>query len=55
MVMVGDGALGMWSALGEVFPETRVQRCWVHYVEDGIMWSACSRDAVSAAEAVTAA
>ena len=40
MVMVGDGALGMWSALGEVFPETRVQRCWVHYVEDGIMWSA---------------
>ena len=32
MVMVGDGALGMWSALGEVFPETRVQRCWVHKV-----------------------
>ncbi len=30
MVMVGDGALGMWSALGEVFPETRHQRCWVH-------------------------
>ncbi|MDQ6839824.1 MAG: IS256 family transposase [Actinomycetota bacterium] len=32
MVMVGDGALGMWSALGEVFPETRIQRCWVHKV-----------------------
>ena len=32
MVMVGDGALGMWSALGEVFPETRRQRCWVHKV-----------------------
>jgi putative transposase len=32
MVMVGDGALGMWSALGEVFPETRHQRCWVHKV-----------------------
>lgn len=30
VVMVGDGALGMWSALGDVFPETRVQRCWVH-------------------------
>ncbi len=30
VVMVGDGALGMWSALGEVFPETRAQRCWVH-------------------------
>ena len=32
MVMVGDGALGMWSALGEVFPATRIQRCWVHKV-----------------------
>jgi transposase-like protein len=32
VVMVGDGALGMWSALGEVFPETRQQRCWVHKV-----------------------
>jgi putative transposase len=30
VVMVGDGALGLWSALGEVFPETRHQRCWVH-------------------------
>jgi len=30
VVMVGDGALGMWSALGAVFPETRHQRCWVH-------------------------
>jgi transposase-like protein len=32
VVMVGDGALGMWGALGEVFPETRHQRCWVHKV-----------------------
>lgn len=30
VVMVGDGALGMWSALGEVFPDTRQARCWVH-------------------------
>ena len=37
VVMVGDGALGMWSALGEVFPETRAQRCWVHYAEQRIM------------------
>jgi transposase-like protein len=29
-VAVGDGALGFWAALGEVFPETREQRCWVH-------------------------
>lgn len=27
---VGDGALGFWAALREVFPETREQRCWVH-------------------------
>jgi len=27
---VGDGALGFWAALAEVFPATRVQRCWVH-------------------------
>ena len=29
-VAVGDGALGFWAALGEVFPTTREQRCWVH-------------------------
>ena len=27
---VGDGALGFWGALSEVFPETVHQRCWVH-------------------------
>lgn len=27
---VGDGALGFWGALEEVFPQTRQQRCWVH-------------------------
>ena len=27
---VGDGALGFWKALEEVFPATRHQRCWVH-------------------------
>ncbi|WP_437076281.1 IS256 family transposase [Streptomyces sp. enrichment culture] len=27
---VGDGALGFWKALREVFPTTREQRCWVH-------------------------
>jgi transposase-like protein len=30
VVAVGDGALGFWSALGDIFPETREQRCWVH-------------------------
>jgi len=27
---VGDGALGFWKALREVYGETREQRCWVH-------------------------
>lgn len=27
---IGDGALGFWAALEEVFPKTRQQRCWVH-------------------------
>ncbi len=27
---VGDGALGFWTAMEELFPKTRQQRCWVH-------------------------
>jgi putative transposase len=27
---VGDGALGFWKAIEQVFPSTRHQRCWVH-------------------------
>jgi len=27
---VGDGALGFWKALRQVYPTTREQRCWVH-------------------------
>ena len=34
VVMVGDGALGLWRALREVFPVTREQRCWVHKVRN---------------------
>jgi transposase-like protein len=30
VLAVGDGALGFWGALREVFPETREQRCWFH-------------------------
>ena len=29
-VAVGDGALGFWGALTEVFPATQHQRCWMH-------------------------
>ena len=30
VLAVGDGALGFWSALRQVFPTTREQRCWFH-------------------------
>jgi hypothetical protein len=30
VLAVGDGALGLWAALRDVFPATRGQRCWVH-------------------------
>ena len=32
VLAVGDGALGFWGALREVFPTTGAQRCWVHKV-----------------------
>ncbi len=30
VLAVGDGALGFWKALREVFPQTTEQRCWFH-------------------------
>ena len=27
---IGDGALGFWKAIDEIYPGTRHQRCWVH-------------------------
>lgn len=32
VLAVGDGALGFWGALREVFPPTREQRCWFHKI-----------------------
>src|SRR5204863_5272823 len=29
-IAVGDGALGFWKALDEIYPRTRHQRCWLH-------------------------
>lgn len=29
-VATGDGALGFWAALREIYPTTEEQRCWVH-------------------------
>ena len=30
VLAVGDGALGFWAAVRDVFPETKEQRCWFH-------------------------
>jgi transposase-like protein len=32
VLAMGDGALGFWGALREVFPSTREQRCWFHKI-----------------------
>jgi transposase-like protein len=32
VLAAGDGALGFWGALREVFPETQEQRCWFHKI-----------------------
>src|SRR4051794_7684249 len=38
VLAVGDGALGFWGALREVFPATREQRCWFHRSCKGSTW-----------------
>jgi putative transposase len=32
VLAVGDGGLGFWAALREVYPETQEQRCWKHKI-----------------------
>jgi transposase-like protein len=36
-LVTGDGALGAWAALTDVFPEASEQRCWVHYADSCVM------------------
>lgn len=49
VLAVGDGALGFWTAMREVFPETREQRCWFH-VQAGVL-NALPRSAQPGAKA----
>jgi transposase-like protein len=37
LLAIGDGALGLWAALRDVFPTTRHQRCWNQYADLRIM------------------
>lgn len=32
LLAIGDGGLGFWGALNEIYPETRHQRCWNHRI-----------------------
>src|SRR5437667_5975678 len=32
VLAIGDGALGFWAAVRDVWPETAKQRCWVHRI-----------------------
>jgi transposase-like protein len=51
-IAVGDGALGFWKAIEEIFPGTRHQRCWVQHADFQIMPTDGQRPA---SEAVLAA
>lgn len=35
-LVVGDGNLGIWSALGEVYPQAEQQRCWNHRIVNAL-------------------
>ena len=48
VLAAGDGALGFWGALREVFPETKEQRCWFHKI--GNVLSALPKSAHPAAK-----
>jgi len=61
LVVVGDGALGIWAALREVWPQTRPQRCWNHRVLNVLdklpkrLWAQVRKDLRLAATAPTRA
>jgi transposase-like protein len=52
VLAVGDGALGFWKALRDIFPNTREQRCWVHKTANVV--DALPKSAQPAAEAAIA-
>ena len=52
VLAVGDGALGFWKAVRDVFPTTREQRCWFH--KSGNVLSALPKSAHPGARAALA-
>ena len=53
LLAVGDGALGFWAALRDVFPATAEQRCWVHKTAN-VLNALPTRQQAAAKEALTA-
>jgi putative transposase len=37
-LFIGDGALGLWAAIGEVYPQADWQRCWCHKMRNVISY-----------------
>jgi putative transposase len=37
-LFIGDGALGLWAAIGEVYPKADWQRCWCHKMRNVISY-----------------
>ena len=52
VLAVGDGALGFWKAVRDVFPQTREQRCWFHKIANVL--NALPKSAQPAAKAALA-
>ncbi len=50
-LVTGDGALGAWAALRDVFPRAGEQRCWVHYADSCVMPMRARRPCKSAGRA----
>ncbi len=46
LLAAGDGAMGVWAALEEVFPKTKQQRCWFHKI--GNVPTPCRRHSMAA-------
>ena len=59
LLLIGDGALGIWAALGEVWPQGRRQRCWNHRTLNVLdklpqrLWGPVRKDLRQAAEATS--
>lgn len=61
LAVIGDGALGIWAAMREIWPESKRQRCWNHRTINVLdklpkrLWGQVRKDLRLAAQAMTKA